>query len=387
MRPSLPRFFWLRLISVTTVLLLVIGIDAQAQSSDARFPTPVSSNEIVDSIPARDLGDSRLTDYFYTFTGLPGDLLITLESKNLNGDVDIFTAGELRPLMKITFYAESTTSASKNIYLRKRESLILRIEARTPNDDPGSYRIRFSGSFEPIGAGPLVAESEKPETNKDTGRAGERKTSRVSSVGARIEEPAEEVAAAPTPKPTPQPTPKATPSPSPEKVREPAKTAARTSRPRRTLPRKPPPKTPAPTETAKDTEKEPAKDAGDSKPPEASTSKASETESPSAATDTARNAGAESEKKKPETAAKKPPPYRRPTVRKAPARPPAPKPEPQPEDKGRLVIDEKDGTRQEFLMSNVRKVTVENGEIVVVVIDGRVYRIPMTLVARMSIGP
>src|SRR3979490_2563852 len=129
-------------------LLAVVGV--YAQSADARFPTPVQTSEVEGTIAARDIGDARLTDYFYTFTGVPGDLLITIESRNLNGDLDIFTAGELRPLLKISVYAESTSPVTKNLYFRKRESLILRIEARTPNDDGGTFRIRFSGSFEPI---------------------------------------------------------------------------------------------------------------------------------------------------------------------------------------------------------------------------------------------
>src|SRR5882762_2862294 len=183
MRLLKPSHFGLRLIFVA-LLLSAIGTGAQAQSTDARFPSPVAANEIVDSIAARDIGDSRLTDYFYTFTGLPGDLLVTVESKNLNGDIDIFTAGELRPLLKVTFYAESTTSSTKHIYLRKRQSLILRIEARTPNDDPGTYRIRFAGAFEPSRGNALEAESEKPTDSKDSAKANDRKTTRVSSVGA-----------------------------------------------------------------------------------------------------------------------------------------------------------------------------------------------------------
>jgi coenzyme F420-reducing hydrogenase beta subunit len=51
------------------------------------------------------------------------------------------------------------------------------------------------------------------------------------------------------------------------------------------------------------------------------------------------------------------------------------------------VIEQKDGSRREFLMSNVRKVTVENGEIVVEINDGVTQRISMAQVARMSIGP
>ena len=51
------------------------------------------------------------------------------------------------------------------------------------------------------------------------------------------------------------------------------------------------------------------------------------------------------------------------------------------------MIEVKDGTTREYLMSNVRRVTVENGEIVVVGTDGVIHRISMSQVARMSIGP
>lgn len=371
----LSPIFLLRLVSTSAVLLFFIAAETFAQSSDVRFPTLVSANEIADSIPARDLGDARLTDYFYTFTGLPGDLLITVESKNLNGDIDVFTAGELRPLLKITFYAEGPTSSTKNIYLRKRESLILRVEARTPNDDPGTYRIRFSGSFEPI-SGTLVAESDKPpESTRESARTSDRKSTRVSSSGARIEEPAPEVAAAPTPV--------ATPGPEPEKTatsESSGNTTTRTSRSRRPPPRRTARK-PPPADTPKDTENDRDKDSGRST--EATTNKPSEAETSDASAANAGTAGEEA-RTKPESSRKKPAPPRAASGR-AVRRTPTPKPAR--ESDARLVIEERDGTRREFLMSNVRKVTVENGEIVVVANDGYVERISMTTVARMSIGP
>src|ERR671938_211357 len=125
----------------------------------------------------------------------------------------LFTAGTLRPLLKLTVYAESTAPVTKGIYLRKREDLILRIEARSPNDDEGTYRLFFGGSFEPMPGGPDIAEAETTATPKppETTASG-RKTKRVSSVGATIAEPEptpSEVAAAPTP--TPEPTPEAKP--------------------------------------------------------------------------------------------------------------------------------------------------------------------------------
>jgi hypothetical protein len=366
---------------LATLLLICCNVSL-GQSTDARFPTPISANEISDSIAARDIGDSRLTDYFYTFNGLPGDLLVSLESKNLNGDLDVFTAGELRPLLKITFYADGTTTTSKNIYLRKRESLILRIEARTPNDDPGTYRIRFTGSFEPMDRGPLVAGTEEPaDAKKDSSRVGERKTTKVSSVGARLEEPAEEVAAAPTPKPTPE----ATPSPTSErpvtKAPKPPPTA-RTTRNRTpaAVPVKPEATKPPASTTRSRTP--PRKKPTPEKPAEETASKPAETEKPA---EVSSNTAEESEKKT--AVAKKPEPYRRPATRARPSRAPVTKPAPEPENKGRLVIEVKDGSRREYLMSDVRKVTVENGEIVVIGTDGVSHRISMSQVARMSIGP
>src|ERR1051325_10389939 len=79
------------------------------QSLDPNTPAPVRSNNVSGRIAARDLGDPRLTDHYYAFTGTPGDLLITVQSSNLNGDIDVFTAGTLRPLLKLTLYAEIST--------------------------------------------------------------------------------------------------------------------------------------------------------------------------------------------------------------------------------------------------------------------------------------
>src|SRR4051795_7647464 len=143
------------------VLLLVVG-SVSAQSIDPNAPSPVRSNSVTGRIAARDLGDARLTDHYYALVGTPGDLLITVNSNNLNGDVDVFTATTLRPLLKLTLYAESAAPVTKGIYLRKREELILRIEGRSPNDDEGTYRLSFGGSFEPIVGGPDIAEAETP---------------------------------------------------------------------------------------------------------------------------------------------------------------------------------------------------------------------------------
>src|SRR5918992_6156992 len=151
----------------TSVLLIFFTATvAFAQSLDANTPSPVRGNSVNGKIAARDLGDSRLTDHYYAFTSTPGDLLITVQSTNLNGDLDVFTAVTLRPLLKLSLYAESTAPVTKGIYLRKREDLILRVEARSPNDEPGTYQLYFGGSFEPTPCGPDVAGAETPEPEK-----------------------------------------------------------------------------------------------------------------------------------------------------------------------------------------------------------------------------
>src|SRR6267143_3148130 len=197
------------------LLLLLAGTAVCAQSIDVNSPSPVRTNAMEGRIAARDLGDARLTDYFYAFTGTPGDVLITIQSTNLNGDVDVFTAGSLRPLLKFVLYAESPSPITKSIYLRRHENLILRVEARSPNDDDGVYQLRFGGSFEPVIGGSEIADNEAHSSAAPSTGASGKKTRRVNSVGARIDEPAppvSEVAVAPTPEPTPieAPSPEAT---------------------------------------------------------------------------------------------------------------------------------------------------------------------------------
>jgi hypothetical protein len=305
-----------------------------AQSLDANTPAPVRNNTVDGSIAARDLGDSRMTHHYFAFTGTPGDLTITVQTQNLNGDIDVFTATTLRPLLKITLYAEGSSPVTKGIYLRKRESLVLRIEARSPNDDAGTYRLFFGGSFEPVIGGPDIdsAETEIPRTETPVTDRG---TRRVSSVGARINEPPPaEVAAAPTPEPTPEPAPEAKPVETPEREAEkPAETESVKPPPARNpRGRRPPARrtTPRSTETARRPVEEP-------KPPE--------------------------------------------------PKPADPKPEPAPEMGPRLVIETTDGTLINRPMSGVKRVTVENGQVVVVGRDGKIERVLLANVLRMTISP
>ena len=335
------------------VLLLTIfaGV-VLGQSTDVAWPSPVRSNEVQGIIPPRDLGDPRITDHFYAFTGIPGDVLITVDSRNLNGDIDVFTLASLRPLLKFTVYAGNSSPITKSIYLRRQEDLILRVEGRTPNDDEAVYRLYFGGAFEPITSGPLV-EHEDTTQHSTLAKAPSKGGRRVSSVGARIEEPLTEVVDAPQPEPTPS-----TSSESESKAATP-KTTARNSRPRRPAVRRTrrtetpqPVDEPKPDETAAkgDTEEKPA-------------AASPETETPTVAAGPAR-------KGKRERAPKKTPPAQ------------------EPEDSGpRLLIETSDGTLVDRSMGGVRRVTVENGQVVVVGKDGKIQRIPLANVVRMTIAP
>ncbi len=328
------------------VVLCFLAGASFAQSTDINFPSPVRTSEVVGSIAARDLGDARRTDHFYAFVGNPGDLLITIQSNNLNGDVDVFTAGSLRPLMKFTLYAESSMPTTKSVYLRRRQDLVLRVEARTPNDDEGIYQIRFGGSFEPIAGESLLAANENPasDTTVETSTTRDKNTRRVSSVGARIPEPAptpvEEIAAAtPTPEPSPEPTPTETPTPA---------------------------ETPAPTATPEPSAESPA-------PPP--TPRRTRSKGPAR-----RRAPAARPAPKDETVAANEPENKTTPTTESPQ-------QPEPQTGPRLIIEMQDGTRIERYMSTLKRVTVENNQIVVVNKLGRIERVRLSEVARMSIEP
>jgi hypothetical protein len=335
-------------------LLAVFASVAVAQSTDIAWPSPVRSNEVRGTIPARDIGDPRVTDHFYAFTGLPGDVLISVDSQNLNGDIDVFTSTSLRPLLKFTVYAGNSSPISKSIYLRRQEALILRVEGRTPNDDEAIYRLHFGGSFAPITSGPLAEHEDalQPSPSEAISNNGGR---RVSSVGARIDKPRTEVAETPKPEPTPlsEPEPKPIISKAPTRTNRPRGSVTRRTRPT-TVPKRKPPEAPKQDET---------------------TAKGDTAEKPTAE-------GAE-------TAIPRERVSRRSRASRA-AKPPAAKPPSaqEPEDSGpRLVIETSDGTLVDRSMGAVRRVTVENGQVVVVGKDGKIQRIPLASVVRMTIAP
>ncbi|MGI8556430.1 MAG: hypothetical protein ACR2LT_08765 [Pyrinomonadaceae bacterium] len=172
-------------------IFVMAALSIAAQSTSANYPTPVTSSEISGTIRARDVGDDRLTSYYYVFNGNQGDVFINVETTNLNGDIDIFAAEDLRSLTRIPLYADNPQSETGRIvYLRQPLKLILRVQGRTPDDNPATFQIKFAGSFATYQGGAETEASPLPEVkSKEKGEV------RVNSVGTIIEPKKEETTA------------------------------------------------------------------------------------------------------------------------------------------------------------------------------------------------
>ncbi len=197
------------------ILLALCFFNTQAQSIRQDFPTPITTNEISGRVPARDIGDARLTTYFYGFNGIQGDVFVNVQTNNFNGDIEVFTAENLKSLTKITIYADiSDGETGRVVYLRKPEKLILRIQGRSPNDDEATFRVKFAGSFVAL---PISAENIAPELPEVKSTA--ETDVRVNSVGTIIEV---------KPKPIPVPKEKVAKVEKPSKIKKPKSVAGKT---------------------------------------------------------------------------------------------------------------------------------------------------------------
>lgn len=361
-------------ILLASALLASLAVGARAQSTTQDFPTPVTSSEISGVIKPRDLGDSRLTTYYYVLTGEQGDLFLNLVTRNFTGDIDVFTANGLRPMTKIVVYADyGEAETGRAIYLRKAEKLLLRIQGRTPNDDEATFRLKFAGSFAAMRADDVPTAPEPPKVTAEN-RGGVR----VNSVGTilpappkveekvaeKIEIPADPAAIAKT-----ENREEAKPSDSPVRDEEPKRTevivsdpvkpetapASRSSRraaaARRRLPvRRPPP--------VKKEAEAPATDT--------TTAVTEKTETPAATASTPSFRTLSTR--------------RRPTPSKKPV-----EPKPDPLESINLVVQFKDGTSLEKRMSDVFRFSVDKGVLTVVLKDRTVTRYPIADVARVTI--
>ncbi|MCA1556004.1 MAG: hypothetical protein LC747_04860, partial [Acidobacteria bacterium] len=317
-----------------------------------------------------------------------------VESFNLDGDIDIFLSNSLRPLTKVTLYAgASSNKVTKTVYLRRDEPLILRVQARTPNDAEGTYRIIFGGAFKPAArlASDVASTAEttpaNPSPTPTPARSADRKVKRVTSTGARIEEPVAEVAVKEevekteeTPDPPPVVAKKAPAKPRPARTRTGTRRTSRAETARKSSPK------PETGGDAEKTESEKAKE-GKTETESAASSGRNETEAaekaPTPKPERARPVRVPRAPRNRNSSTAKstgPPPAE--SATKSPTETPAP-PAPSP----RLVLVMRDGEQFVRDMSGIRRVTVENGMILIVSKNGKTERQPMSAVLRMSIEP
>jgi hypothetical protein len=332
--------------------VFLIPIAANSQSSDQNFPTAVTTNEIDGTIKARDIGDSRLTSYYYAFDGGQGDVFINAVTTNFFGDIDVFAQEGLRPLTKMVIYPDSgANETGRVIYLRKPERLILRIEGRSPNDDPATFRIKFAGSFV------ALAPQKQPEAPAiKQSEASAESGVKVNSVGTIVEvlptptveaKPAAKESVAEVKKP---PVAKENPKKS--------ETKAEPAGGKRAVPAKPSAKTTPTTATAKKEGAEPAR-------------RTARTGTGQVATILGKTA----KPKKPVPAAES----------KKGTEPSPAEIKPDPLASIRLVVQLKDGEIIERPMSEVKTFSVVNGQLTVVAKDGTSVKYSILDVAKVTI--
>lgn len=371
-----------------------------AQSDDLASPTPVFTNEISGRIAPLDVGDPRQTRHFYTFNARAGDLELTIEANNLDGEIDLFTAAAMRPLAQVALYSGLGSNVSRTVFFRSDETVILRMQARSANDSDGTYRIRLGGTFSPSTL-PQPDESARNAANASTSpgaKPAEKGARRVNSIGARIEEPKPETPAperaetAPTPGGTTTPQPATTKTP-------PARNSAtrRTSTARRGATRGGAASSTtatsgesAKTGTGQTETKEATPTSGEAARAEPAPA---ETARPTANANRARGnrtrgsrtnaTGAESR-----TATAKSSTSGETAPTASPPSSAAPATATGLESAGsRVVLELRDGTRIERAMSEVRRVAVEGRFVVIVLKNGRIERQPLANIQRMSIEP
>jgi len=382
------------------VFFVALVVSSYSQSTSQNYPTPATANEITGEVKARDIGDSRLTTYFYTFNGNQGDMFVNVVSKNFNGSFDIFTADNLQPLTKILVYADSTENETgRIIYLRKPEKLILRIEGRTPNDDPATYTLKFAGGF--VAAADTGEEAPALPEVKVSDTTG----TRVNSVGTIIER-------IPKKKPTPKPV--ETVAASTEKKQDETASSPETNK-TDAASEKPTENSAAKTEEPKtDTASQPEKkvevvvsdNLPENKPAEPKKTSTARTktrrlpvktlpvEAAKADTETAAKTDASSTKNQPETT--NPTSANKdnsddqsfktlvPPKRKRDAPPPKAA-VPNPLENIHLVIELKDGSKIEKRMTEVVRFTVDRGILTVIMKDGSISRFNILDVSKTTI--
>ena len=326
-----------------------------SQSTSQDYPSPIVSSELSGIIKPRDIGDSRVTTYYYTFNGNQGDVFINVVTKNLNGNIDVFSVEGLRLLTRILVFADvADNETGRVVYLRRPERLILRVEGRTPNDDPANFQIKFAGSFEAVAADSVPTEPKLPELRADNDSG-----IRVNSAGAIVEV---------RPKPTPAAVVRAE-----TEAKRPTAEEKRSAEAETTSERERTNEAPEKTKRSEVVVEESAK------PPAEPKSKRASTKSPSRTSSERKS----STKPRSETTAKAE--AEREVLREKPAKPVEPEKEVDPLANVSLIVEFKDGRRFERPMSDVFRFTVDHGSLTVIRKDGKIDKFPIIEVAKVSV--
>jgi len=128
--------------------LVTIASSVRAQSTDINFPTPLTMGVVSGIVNARAIGDARETTYYFAFEGDQGDVFLNVSTKNFAGSIDVFSADTVRTFTRIPIFADSSVAETgRIIYLRKKERMLLRVQGRSPDDNPATFQVKFAGSF------------------------------------------------------------------------------------------------------------------------------------------------------------------------------------------------------------------------------------------------
>jgi hypothetical protein len=126
------------------LLLLLAGADcAIAQSEDRDNPTPVSSNIL------KGTGAGKKVEYYYGFSGGPGEVVITIDLKAKAGatsaEIELFDSDSNKLFY---YYPNATTQnerAVKRLSLSSKQLVTLRVAL---DSSAGDYAIKLGGAVE-----------------------------------------------------------------------------------------------------------------------------------------------------------------------------------------------------------------------------------------------
>jgi len=138
------NIYLLNLISLVILSLTFIST-AQAQSTSRSDPTSITMNEITAK------GPSKETDYYYSFTGSPGEVTLTLNIKakqySTFARLEVLDS-ELNRLATHNMNAATSTGPEqvmKKIELSKKQTVLLKL---TLDGNLAEYKITLGGAVE-----------------------------------------------------------------------------------------------------------------------------------------------------------------------------------------------------------------------------------------------